>query len=52
LNHIEALIATAEGNFLYVRFLLDEVEKGLRKVNDFATLPVGLHAWFVDDVHT
>jgi hypothetical protein len=44
--NIEALIIAAEGNFLYVRILLDEVAGGARKIDDFATLPVGLHALY------
>jgi hypothetical protein len=44
--NIAALVAVAEGNFLYIEWLLDEVAKGLRKVDDLATLPAGLHALY------
>jgi WD40 repeat protein len=44
--NIEALITAAEGNFLYVRILLDEVVPRTRKIGDLATLPVGLHALY------
>jgi WD40 repeat protein len=43
---IEALVTAADGNFLYVRTLLDEVAHGTRKIDDFATLPSGLHALY------
>jgi hypothetical protein len=46
LSNIEALVAAAEGNFLYVRILLDEVALGARKIDDFATLPIGIHALY------
>ena len=44
--NIEALVNAAEGNFLYVRILLDEIVRGARKIDDLATLPVGLHALY------
>jgi hypothetical protein len=44
--NIEALVAVAEGNFQYVRYLLDELAAGKRKIDDFGTLPIGLHALY------
>jgi hypothetical protein len=44
--NIEALVAVVEGNFLHVRWLLDEIAQGLRKIDDLATLPAGLHALY------
>jgi hypothetical protein len=44
--NIEALVAVADGNFQYVRFLLDELAAGKRKIDDFGTLPIGLHALY------
>jgi len=43
---IESLVTAAEGNFLYVRILLDEIARGARKVDDFAALPIGLHSLY------
>lgn len=39
---IEAVSQAADDNFLYVRFLLDEVEKGRRALDDTTGLPEGL----------
>lgn len=44
--NIEALVAVADGNFQYVRFLLDELVAGKRKIDDFGTLPISLHALY------
>lgn len=40
------LVSTAEGNFLYVRFLLEEVRLGQRTLGDLAGLPRGLYALY------
>ncbi len=40
------LVGAAEGNFLYVRFLLDEVQAGQRSLGDLAGLPKGLYALY------
>src|SRR5262249_5608587 len=40
------LVAAAERNFLYVRFLLEEVQAGQRSLGDLAGLPRGLYALY------
>jgi WD40 repeat protein len=50
-DHMEALVAAAEGNFLYVHWLVDEVTRGVRTVDDFITLPTGLHALYLDSLN-
>ena len=39
-------MAAAERNFLYVRFLLEEVQAGQRCLDDLAGLPRGLYALY------
>jgi hypothetical protein len=38
----DRLVAAADGNFLYVRFLAQEIGKGVRSLDDVEALPVGL----------
>jgi len=45
-QNVDTLVAGAAGNFLYVKFLLEEVASGKRAVNDLASLPLGLHALY------
>jgi hypothetical protein len=40
------LVAAADSNFLYLRFLLDEVQAGQRSLGDLAGLPRGLYALY------
>lgn len=40
------LVGTAEGNFLYIRFLLEEVRLGQRSLGDLTGLPKGLYALY------
>lgn len=40
------LVGTAEGNFLYVRFMLEEVRVGQRSLGDLTGLPKGLYALY------
>jgi hypothetical protein len=42
----QTLIDKAEGNFLYVRFLLDEVAEGRRTLEDLEGLPRGLYGLY------
>jgi WD40 repeat protein len=50
-SNMEALVAAADGNFLYVRWLLDEVVRGIRNANDLTALPIGLHALYHDSLY-
>lgn len=40
----------AEGNFLYVRFLLDEIEQGKRSLTDLEGLPEGLDGLYYESL--
>jgi hypothetical protein len=42
----QELIGKAEGNFLYVRFLLDEVAEGMRTLEDLEGVPRGLYGLY------
>ena len=39
----DRLVAAADRNFLYVRFLAREISKGVRSLDDVEALPVGLY---------
>lgn len=43
---VKQLGDAAEGNFLYARFLLEEVQAGQRNLGDLAGLPKGLYALY------
>jgi WD40 repeat protein len=49
-DHREALVVAAEGNFLYIHWLLNEMAQGVRNVCDLTTLPTGLHALYHDSL--
>lgn len=40
------LVARADGNFLYVEFVLDEVKEGKRSLDDTRSLPRGLYGMY------
>jgi hypothetical protein len=45
-DQVEALVSMADGNFLYIKLLLDEIDNGARKIDDPRTLTIGLHALY------
>lgn len=46
----QTMITRAEGNFLYVRFLLDSLEKGQRTLDALGDLPAGLDSLYHDSL--
>jgi hypothetical protein len=48
---VEIIPRKAEGNFLYARFLLDAMAKGLRSLNEWDGLPTGLDALYFDSLN-
>jgi WD40 repeat protein len=48
---INQIIQKSEGNFLYVRFLLDEIEQGKRSISDLAGLPEGLDGLYYESLN-
>jgi tetratricopeptide (TPR) repeat protein/RNase adaptor protein for sRNA GlmZ degradation len=47
---IDQITQKAEGNFLYVRFLLDEIEQGKRSLTDLEELPEGLDGLYYESL--
>ena len=47
---IDQITQKAEGNFLYVRFLLDEIEQGKRSLTDLEGLPEGLDGLYYESL--
>ena len=48
---VEAVPRKAEGNFLYVSFLLDAMAKGLRSLTELEGLPIGLDELYFDSLN-
>ncbi len=45
---IDALAAKSQGNFMYLRYVLPEIENGRYKDQDFDSLPIGLQNYYED----
>ena len=48
---VEVVSRKAEGNFLYARFLLDAMAKGLRSLTELDGLPTGLDGLYFDSLN-
>ena len=47
-SFIEVVSERSEGNFMYLRHVLPEIEKGAYRGRDFRTLPAGLESYYED----
>ena len=45
---IEEMVAKSQGNFMYLRYVLPQIEGGVYKDRDFKSLPVGLQNYYQD----
>jgi hypothetical protein len=45
---VDELVERSEGNFMYLHYILPEIEKGAYATRDFSTLPVGLQSYYED----
>lgn len=45
---IDFMVNKSQGNFIYVRFVLPEIENGKYKGLDFAAIPVGIQSYYDD----
>lgn len=45
---VDELVLRSEGNFMYLHYVLPEIEKGTYTTRDFTTLPVGLQSYYED----
>jgi hypothetical protein len=46
---VEEIVSRSEGNFMYLHYVLPEIEKGAYATRDFSTLPVGLQSYYEDN---
>jgi hypothetical protein len=45
---VDELVKRSEGNFMYLHYVLPEIEKGAYTTRDFTTLPMGLQSYYED----
>ncbi|MES1243467.1 MAG: CHAT domain-containing protein [Acidobacteriota bacterium] len=45
---VDELVKRSEGNFMYLHYVLPEIEKGAYKTRDLTTLPTGLQSYYED----
>jgi hypothetical protein len=45
---VDELVKRSEGNFMYLHYVLPEIEKGTYAARDFSTLPAGLRSYYED----
>lgn len=46
---VEHLVEKSQGNFMYLRYVLPEIERGAYKDRELATIPVGLKNYYEDN---
>ena len=45
---IEEMVTKSQGNFMYLRYVLPQIESGVYKDRDFKSLPIGLQNYYED----
>jgi len=45
---VDELIGKSQGNFMYLRYVLPEIERGVYRDRNFASLPSGLQSYYQD----
>jgi CHAT domain-containing protein/AAA ATPase-like protein len=48
LGFVDELVQRSEGNFMYLHYVLPEIERGAYSTRSFETLPVGLASYYED----